>query len=168
MDALAERGVLFENAIAPSSWTLPSLASILSGLLPQHGADEGLPASPPFWNIPEILKRRGYETAGFNANTLYGQAAWGLAAGFETYGDYRNSIRYNLALTVAGRTLIQPAYEKLVRYDLFCRRSAQDVSDEVLQWNRSRSTKPFFLFVHYFEPHDSYLPLRPTIGDSGR
>jgi len=171
IDRLAARGALFENAIAPSSWTLPSHASIMSGLLPhQHGADEGLPASMPVWNIAEILKDRGYETAGFNSNTLYGQAAWGLSAGFETYDDYRGSLNYNLALTVAGRTLVQPVYERFVRYDVFCRRSAQDLSDSVLRWkgSRSRSTKPFFLFVHFFEPHDTYLPPAPYDRRFGR
>ncbi len=169
MDRLAARGVLFENAIAPSSWTLPSLASIMSGLLPhQHGADEGLPASPPFWNISEILRQRGYETAGFNGNTLYGQSAWGLGAGLDRYSDYSESLRYNLALTIAGRVVIQPAYEKLVRYDLFCRRSAGDLTDEALRWHRSQRGQPFFLFVHYFEPHDSYLPPAPYDRRFGR
>ncbi len=169
MDRLAARGVLFEQAIAPSSWTLPSHASILSGLLPhQHGADEGLPAAAEVWNLPEIMRRRGYETAGFNTNTLYGQAVWGLGHGFETYRDYRNSFRYNLALTMAGRLLLQPLYERWVRYDLFCRRSARDLTDAVLRWHAAKSPRPFFLFVHYFEPHDSYLPPPPHNRRFGR
>ena len=169
IDRLAARGVLFENAIAPSSWTLPSHASILNGLLPhQHGADEGLPASPAVRNLPEILNARGYETAGFNTNTLYGQAAWGLGHGFDTYRDYKDSFRYNLALTVAGRVLLQPVYERWVRYDLFCRRNAEDMTDAVLRWRARKRNRPFFLFVHYFEPHDSYLPPRPYDRRFGR
>ncbi len=159
MDRLASRGVLFENAIAPSSWTLPSHASILSGLLPhQHGEDVGLPAAAEVWNLPEILRKRGYETAGFNTNTLYGQAVWGLGHGFETYRDYKNSLRYNLALTMAGRILVQPLYQRWVRFDVFCRRNAQDLSEAVLSWHAAKSARPCFLFVHFFEPHDSYLP----------
>ena len=162
LDKLASQGVVFENAISSSSWTLPSFASMFTGLLPhQHGANVATPLDSGPRTLAEILQMRGYETAGFNANTYNGLAGWGIADGFETYRDVSSSPGHNLATTVVGRTLLQPAYQTLVRYDFFDRPDAEQVNQQVYRWYRRRSQRPYFLFVNYFDAHLPYSVPRP-------
>ena len=157
LDNLARRGVLFENVIAPSPWTLATHASLFTGLLPhQHGADWTIPLEPGPRTLAEVLKSQGYETAGFTANLYYGQGGWGMGRGFEVYEDDSFTLRNNLSVTLAGLTLAQPVYQHLVRYDLLSRRDARDLNREVFRWFHHRSTRPFFLFINYFDAHDPY------------
>lgn len=169
IDMLASRGVLFENAISAAPWTLPSTASMLTGLLPhQHGADSYRHIDPVRATIAEVLSRRGYETAGFNANYSYGQGAWGLAKGFDQYDGDRKTIPYNLSRTLVGRFLIQPLYEHFVRYDVFFRRDAQNLNDDVFRWLKNQSGQPFFLYVNYLDAHDPYWSEPPFDREFGK
>jgi len=162
LDRFARRGVLFENAIAPSSWTLASHASMFTGLLPhQHGAgyDVPMPAGPR--TLAEILHSRGYETAAFTSNFHYLERGWGLARGFETYEDNSISLRENLAQTFIGGSIIQPVYQNLVQYDYFNRRNAGDVNQNIFGWLKQRPRRPYFLFVNYLDAHEPYAAPRP-------
>lgn len=89
LDQVAANGVLFENAISPSSWTLPSHASMFTGLYPnQHGAEgfwDQLSADVP--TIPEELERRGYETGAFSGSPFF-TPRQGLGRGFNEFGDF--------------------------------------------------------------------------------
>lgn len=162
IDQLASRGVLFENAISAAPWTLPSTASIFTGLLPhQHGADSYRPMDTIRATIAEVLRKRGYETAGFNANYSYGQGAWGLAKGFDLYDGDRLTISYNLSRTLVGRLLIQPIYEHFIRYDVFFRRDAKSLNKDVFRWLDNQSGHPFFLYVNYLDAHDPYWSTPP-------
>jgi arylsulfatase A-like enzyme len=157
LDSFARRGVLFENAIAPSPWTLATHASLFTGLLPhQHGADWTIPLEPGPRTLAEILKSQGYETAGFTANLYYSQGSWGIGRGFEIYGDDSFTLRNNFSVTLSGLALAQPVYQHLVRYDLLSRRDARELNREVYRWFHHRSTRPFFLFINYFDAHDPY------------
>src|SRR2546430_1237807 len=103
LDRWARQGVVFDNAVSASSWTLASHASIFTGLLPhQHGADWGRPLDTSRWTLAQVLRSRGYETAGFTSNLEYGEAGWGLGQGFERYEDAKNSVLHNSAATLAG------------------------------------------------------------------
>ncbi len=162
LEEWARRGVVFDQAIAPSSWTLAAHASILTGLLPhQHGADWVVPLGAQPKTLAEILKSEGYETAGFTANLRYGQKGWGYAQGFDTYEDSSNSFRHNLAATMIGRWMIQPLYEETIRYELFERHNAKQLNQDILRWHRNRSARPYFLFVNYFDAHERYLAPAP-------
>ncbi|MEJ2010265.1 MAG: sulfatase-like hydrolase/transferase [Acidobacteriota bacterium] len=169
LDRFARTGVLFENAIAPTSWTLSSHASMFTGLLPQqHGADFVVPLSSNPWTLAEILRSQGYETAGIIANTGYLEKGWGVSQGFESYADYRSSIKHNLSQTLVGIALIQPLYQNLWSYDWFERRNAAELNQEVFQWLRHRPKRPYFLFVNYFDTHDPYLTVAPYNHRFGR
>ncbi|MCL5005008.1 MAG: sulfatase-like hydrolase/transferase [Acidobacteria bacterium] len=158
LDRFAQQGVLFENAIAATSWTLASHASIFTGLLPhQHGADWTVPLPRGPHTLAEILGSRGYETAGFTSNLRYCDKGWGIARGFEAYEDSSDSFRHNLAQTFLGEALIQPLYQDWCRYDLFDRRNAQELNASIFHWFRHRSKRPYFLFINYFDAHDPYL-----------
>jgi arylsulfatase A-like enzyme len=162
LDRLARRGVLFENAIASTSWTLASHASMFTGLLPhQHGADWAAPLPPGPRTLAEVLRSGGYATAGFAANFDYCQSGWGIARGFETYDDDSESLRRNLAGTLLGTALIQPAYQNFCRFDYLERQDARAINDEVFRWFRRRPDRPFFLFINYFDTHVPYLTQPP-------
>ncbi len=162
LDRLARAGVLFENAIAPTSWTLASHASMFTGLLPhQHGADWASPLPRDPGTLADVLRSRGYETAGFVANFNYCQRGWGISRGFETYVDDSESLRRNLAGTLLGTALIQPVYQHFCRFDYLERQDAREMNREVFGWLRRRSTRPFFLFLNYFDCHSPYLTEPP-------
>jgi len=157
LDRLAARGVLFENAIAATSWTLPSLASIFTGLLPhQSGANSFRVMNSGWATIGSVLGEHGYQTAGFNANIFYGQSGWGLGHGFGLYDDDPTSVRYNLARTLLGTAVIQPLYQRFGSYDAFFRRDAGELNADVFRWLRRPSHSPFYLYINYFDAHSPY------------
>ncbi|MGH9355127.1 MAG: sulfatase [Terriglobia bacterium] len=163
IDRLAARGVRFKNAVAASSWTLPSVASIFTGLLPhQHGADWGDAIASGPWTLAKILEAKGYETAGFNANPFYGLGGWRLNKGFGVYVDDSYAVRHNLAVTFIGQSALHALYNRLIRYNQFDHRTAADVNGDVIRWYRHRDpSQPFFLFINYMDAHRPYLPPAP-------
>src|SRR5512143_2675354 len=76
LDRLAERSVLYEQAISPAGWSLPSHASLFTGLYAsRHGADDQhkyLQPGPP--TLAEMLRSRGYQTLAFCENPYVGPA----------------------------------------------------------------------------------------------
>ena len=87
LDALAERGVLFERAYTPAPITLPSHASMLTGLYPRtHGVrDNGrFVLAPETVLVSEVLREAGWRTAAFVGSFVL-DARFGLDQGFETY-----------------------------------------------------------------------------------
>jgi arylsulfatase A-like enzyme len=162
LERLAQQGTLFENATAPSSWTLTSHSAIFTGLLPhQHGASWLYPLDSSVRTMAEVLASLGYETAGFNANIHYGQGMWGIAQGFETYRDDSSTLRHNFAATLIGRVVAQPLYQRLIRNDLMERRNAEQLNRQVIRWLKGSPQQPFFLFVNYLDAHHPYLPPPP-------
>lgn len=162
LDALARRGVLFENVIAPASWTLASHASIFTELLPhQHGANWAAPLHPGPLTLAQVLQSRGYSTAGFSSNRMYGLAGWGMDQGFETYGGDGAALRHQLRATLLGRQILQPLYEKFVQGEEFERLDARQINREVLGWLGRTHDHPFFLFINYYDAHGPYLAPSP-------
>ncbi len=139
IDALAGRSLLFEQAYAPSSWTLPSMASLWTGKLPsEHGVQSWTGAIPPDVPVlPEILKAQGYVTVGIVGNANL-SADLGFGRGFDLY--------------VEGRT--EP---KLARTGLPLYPSAGDMTDMAIDALDRLRDKRFFLYVHYMDPHSPYL-----------
>lgn len=94
LDRFAAESVLFEQAVAPAQWTVPSHASMLTGLYPTvHGVTQSshrLSAQRP--HLAEILQRSGYETIGFCNNPLVGILNNGLKRGFQTFYNYGGAI----------------------------------------------------------------------------
>ena len=169
LDQWAKRGVVFENAIAPAPWTLPSHASMFTGLLPhQHGADWAVPLDGSPWTLAEVLKSEGYDTVAFNANFGYGLKGWGYDQGFGLYADNIPSIRHNLVMTYWGRNLLDRFYKRLIRYEPIERRNAGELNKDIFSWLRRRPARPFFLFVNYYDAHEPYLPPAPYDEKFGR
>lgn len=161
LDALAQEGVLFTHAIAPSSWTLPTHASLFTGLEPhEHGAEwDGLGTQPV--TLAEWLAGRGYRTAGFVANTFYAHRRTGLARGFHRYEDIFGSPLDAAARTVFGRRILPRLAPRLGFHDLLGRKKASDINHRFLGWLDRRALQgdaPFFAFLNYFDVHMPYLP----------
>ena len=141
LDRIARDGVRFANAASVSSWTMPAHASILTGLEPaEHGLQTSLNALPESARtLGEILGDAGYETAGFVSH-VYMTERYGFGAGLAHFDD-----------TAAKRAPQTPV--------------SQTVVDRVLAWldgRRSRGDeRPFFLWVHLFDPHWDYIPPPP-------
>ncbi len=90
LDRFAAEGILFEQAISPAQWTIPSHGSLFTGLYPTAHqliqANQSLMADRP--HLAEILGQAGYETIGFCNNPLVGVLNNGLKRGFETFYNY--------------------------------------------------------------------------------
>ena len=161
LDKWVGKGVVFENAIAPTSWTLASHASMFTGSLPhQHGADWRTPLRTSRLTLADVLKAWGYETAGFTSNIAYGEAGWGMDDGFDLYEDNRRSLPHSLMEMKLGMRVLDPLYQRWLWPDYFERRDATRVNQDVLDWFQGRSPRPFFLFINYFDVHDPYLAPR--------
>lgn len=141
VDALARDAILFERAYSPAPLTMPSHASILTGLLPaDHGVRDNIgyrfdSASVPY--LPRLLKRHGYATgAAVSAYVLRGEG--GFADGFDFYED---SIERRPLAGVGGLL-----------------RDGRLTWGAISPWLKERGAEPFFLFFHLFEPHTPYEP----------
>jgi arylsulfatase A-like enzyme len=184
LDALAGRATVFEEAIAPSSWTLPSHASIFTGLHPQeHGADT-LPIAPgtavggtgragsdaapvaPLSEEAETLAEQvaqlGLHTGAICGNTSYLYHGFGLAQGFDTYVD---ELPTRIASRPAGLALarrfegyIQPLRRALTANEVAYLR-AGEVTRLALQYLQKRRDQRFFLFLNYMDAHFPFCPV---------
>ncbi|HLA79320.1 MAG TPA: sulfatase-like hydrolase/transferase [Vicinamibacteria bacterium] len=136
-DRLAREGFRFRSAVAPVPLTLPSHASILSGLLPlRHGVhDNGqlFPQSLP--TLATHLRALGYRTAAFVSGYPL-QRTFGLDHGFTTYDD-------SLPHGKEG----------------WVERRAHQTTAAALAWLKT-ARAPWFVWVHYYDPHDPYDPPR--------
>ena len=157
IDSLAERGVLFEDAVTSVPLTLPSHATILTGLSPRdHGVRENgkYRLSDDNTTLAEVLGSHGYDTAAFIGCFVL-DARFGLDQGFDTY---------DFEVTPEGSRPDMPDYNE---------RSATAVTDAAIHWLEERGSRgpdaPFFIWVHYFDPHLPYRsPLEHTSRFAGR
>ncbi len=157
LDQIAREGVLYENAFAPDVWTLPVMASVFTGQLPyQHGATFSNPRlASELPTLASMLTQQGYATAAVSCSSWISQATE-LARGFT---NFREAYRLFSTSTKTPLSLINRLYAKYVfrRYD----KGARRVNRITKHWLQRELTPPFFLFLHYLEPHYPYLPPRP-------
>ncbi len=144
LDAFRRDAVLFENAYSHVPLTLPSHATIFTGLLPpQNGVRDNLgyalSAGPP--TLAAYLKARGYAT-GAAVSSIVLSHATGISRGFDFYED-------NVEPTKAGQTLSR------------VQRHGNETAALLEDWIGPRADAPFFAFLHLFEPHSPYEPPEP-------
>lgn len=164
LDRFAARGVVFDRAIAPSSWTLTTHLSAFSGLMPSEMTglgrldyDNPLPHDRPV--LSEVFAGRGYVTAGFVANQYFASREFGLDRGFARYEDYPVSIGSLILSTAPGRRIsINGRVRRLLDYhDLVGRKRADRITDDFLTWQASHGDRPFFAFLNYYDAHEPYV-----------
>lgn len=132
MAKLAAEGTLFEAAMSPMQMTRPSHYSLFTSLYPRdHGVvNNKISLEPEFETLAEVFAEHGYETAGFVGVTLLGPRS-GAERGFEHFDFPQNS-----------RT-----------------RTAESIVNAASQWLETRDrSRPYFLWVHLFDPHTPYAP----------
>lgn len=154
MSAMAREGVLFESAVSQASWTLPALASIHSSKYPSsHGALHArTKLGGDALTIAEALKKRGYETVGVVAHKFAGRRH-GLAQGFDVFDQ---TLRRRSERRVTSRKLFERAAKRMRSlYPVAARRGARGKG--TAGKGGSSGEKPFFLWVHFFDPHYHYV-----------
>ncbi len=163
IEAWARGGVVFDRAVATTSWTLPSHASLFTG----RGADElnanwETPLDTRFPTLAEVLESRGYRTAGFVGNVVLCSYESGLTRGFQRYEDYPVSWGTLVNSTALGRALLDdPRFRRLLGwYETPWRKPAPGLTASLLHWIDGHRDRPFFAFVNYFDAHNPYLPPR--------
>jgi arylsulfatase A-like enzyme len=160
-DRIAKQGVLFENAYAASSWTLPSHASLLTGRHLYEHADSREYYDGRFPNIAEALRSDGYRTGAFSANTFFFCRGFGFGRGFLHFEDYFSSLADTVMRTFYGRKFVTSVLFPLGYNDIPGRKRAQEVNREFFRWVDRAPGKPFFAFLNYYDVHDPYRPPQP-------
>lgn len=145
LDALSRETVVFDRAMAQSSWCLPNYASLFTGHLPEvHGLYTNLPREVPEAigpNLAERLKQAGYDTAAFTGG-VYFLPPWALSQGFDTFV---NSFSTAAASPAPIRQSIPAA----------------------LSWIKERRDRPFFLYMTADDLHAPYQSKEPERYDPG-
>ena len=146
IDAFSREGILFERVVTSMSTTLPAHASLFTSSYP---ARNGVLANYNVWNQPaptdhedlrsvtQLFQAEGYQTAGFVSVFHLGYGS-GVDAGFDSFDGVRGNIG-----STKGRGL---------------ERSADVTTERALNWLEYSSREPFFLWIHYFDPHSPYWP----------
>ena len=146
LEALAARGVLFTHATAQVPLTLPSHACIMTGSYPpvHKLRDMGgfvLDKSHP--TIASITQAAGFSTAAFVGSRVLAKH-FGISQGFDTYDDDMGAEKEDGRLPGA-----------------FPERRAGVVTDRTLDWLKQNGPRKFFLWAHYYDPHQPYDPPEP-------
>jgi choline-sulfatase len=153
LERLAREGALVEKAYAPTATTAPSHASLFTSRYPlEHGVvRNGLVLGQEHVTLTEALRTAGYQTAAFVSSFVL-KNRFGLSQGFETYQS---------KFDTAGQTAATGWWEGVEVKTGFDRR-ADATTDLALAWlDRRGGERPFFLWVHYFDPHHPYSPPPP-------
>lgn len=156
LEVFANEAVKFDRAISAAPWTVPSHASMFTGMYPsKHGAHHSGnkycdPLSGANLTIAEILGAVGYNTVCIAANNAGLSRGFGLHQGFQMYFD---------ALPAASSLMWGKLVESLPEdfHNKYLRpndvRLSSDLDPMAYQWLDKHSKDPFFLFINYMEPH---------------
>lgn len=138
IDRIAAEGVRYDNAYTSAPWTLPAFASLMTSTRPwEHGAvNDYLAPRRDLPTLARLLRSAGYETAAFVSH-IYTSSTYGFDDGFDRFEDFGIAEDY--------------------AFDQGREPRAEQVVGEAVRWLRGRDrSRPFFLWVHLFDPHWSY------------
>ncbi|HYN08775.1 MAG TPA: sulfatase [Vicinamibacterales bacterium] len=163
IDRMAHEGALFEQGFSTSSYTLPSHASILTGLYSyQHGVEWG---SSHHWvkhaTLPELLQARGYRTGAFSGNTFWFTREHGFGQGFLHFDDFFHSFADMALRTGYGKLVARQVLWRVGYEDIPARKRATTTNQQVLRWLAHDQSHPFFVTINYMDVHDPYIPPQP-------
>jgi choline-sulfatase len=148
LDSLAHQAAVFTRAYSQVPLTTPSHATMLTGTYPQfnHVSDLGSPLGKDLPYLPDIVRQHGYRTAAFVGSQVLdakSAAAPGFDRGFETY---------DAPFHIRGQG--EDRYHSLERRGM-------EVVDRALAWLKQHPRDRFFLWLHFYDPHDPYDPPPP-------
>lgn len=144
IDRLAAQGIRFERAYATAPLTLPSHCTVFTGTYPMfHGVrdNSGYVLSDRRHTLAELFKDEGYSTGAF-VGAFVLDSKFGLQQGFDRYFDDFDLARFES---------VSPGY---------IQRTGDEVVREALSW-LAAAPRPFFAWVHLYDPHDPYTPPQP-------
>ena len=161
---------LYDMAFAPGTWTLPSHASLFTGLLPsQHNAHEGVmyreegtvrrPRLKAEETLAELAKRNGYRTAAVLSNTVSLRAA-GMRRGFDWAFKPLQERRFELLGERLRHRLIPMVYDYVSKPGP----NVYRINELILQYMDSVGDAPFLIVGNYAEAHIPYAPRPPFSG----
>jgi arylsulfatase A-like enzyme len=153
IDQVAKEGVLFENVVAASNWTVPSHMSLLTSLYPSaHGVEnesmclgEGVPT------LAQVLENHGYTTAAFVTGDMLNHG-YGFQRGFQLYDDFTAKLMCKMNL------FEDHAANKAGLNDV---PTDHVITNLAALWLRQHRQEKFFLFLHYWDCHADYIPPPP-------
>lgn len=165
IDRLAEDGIIFKNGFSASPWTLPSFASIMTGLPTSiHTTTRVVSILPDtLTTLAEVMKDNNYLTAAIGHNTFL-SPKHKISQGFQEYNFTPkpfHMIGYSFGAKILGKMFLKPYY------------STTELTNMAMEWFNKNHSNDFFFWLHYFDPHipysppDEYLPdkiLCPSIG----
>jgi arylsulfatase A-like enzyme len=164
LTAFAAGGVVFDQAIATAPYTLPTHASLFTGLWAhQFTASWEIPLDGSMPTLAEALGRRGYRTGAFSANHIFVTWEHGLLRGFAHGEDYvfsRGELARSSALIKWLLSFVRLRVP-IGWYDNPGRRRASNIRTSFLDWLDQDRTRPFFAFLNVFDAHGPYLPPAP-------
>lgn len=149
IDSFANDGTLFRNAVAHVPLTLPSHTTLMTGLLPARNGvrdNHGYRLKQSIPTMASLFKDRGYKTAAFVSSVILDHR-FGLDHGFETYNDF---------IQFGSQQSVNPQNERI----------ASATAVEAANWLESNQQNPYFLFVHFYDPHAKYDPPEPYKSNS--
>ncbi|MCP4572910.1 MAG: sulfatase-like hydrolase/transferase [bacterium] len=154
LEEFAREGTVFLEAYSSAPATAPSHATLFTSLSPltHRVVKNAITLGEHQVTLAEMLRDRGYRTAAVLSSFVM-NAKFGLDQGFDHYDD---------DLPALGSSIRQVEWEGEKVIGGFDRR-ATETTDRAVDWltNERPADAPFFLFVHYFDPHDPYKPPPP-------
>jgi arylsulfatase A-like enzyme len=162
---LAEEGILFEQAFTDVTWTVPAMSSVMTGQYPTvHGVrtwDDYLPEEQT--TLAELLNGHGYKTVAIVGSYALDRR-FGLSQGFEKYDDamstplmLRGKGEADEQDRLARSSNKQATWQQTRMYNDAYRPDDQ-VADRAIACLDSPQGSPFFLWVHFFGPHEKGMP----------
>lgn len=174
-DRLAHEGVLFEHAFCDVPWTTPSMASVMTG---HYATVHGVRSSfnrlgPEAVTLAEILQAAGIQTAAIVGSYPLA-AVFGFNQGFGLFDDQFSAplLPDDLPAAAAAAGAVTPVPDRFsdnpVEMQRFLLEKASHdayrpdhvVSERALRWLHTERREPFFLWLHYFGPHEKPQPAR--------
>lgn len=150
LETLASQGVRFDAAYAPASTTAPSHASLFTSLYPptHRVVKNGRVLADEHETLAEVLSRWGYQ-CGAVVSSYVMHKKFNYDQGFDSWNDDFSQADSPVGITVWEGGQVEGKFYGL----------ADDTTRRAVDWLEARdASQPFFLFVHYYDPHDPYAP----------
>jgi arylsulfatase A-like enzyme len=165
IDRLAGEGTVFRHANSTSSWTLPGHYAMLTGLPDElhNMVDDRVRPDPKIRTMAQYLQERGYATGGFFSGP-YLHRFFGFHRGFDMYESCMKEETVYDVMAFKGPELSPDALKEetaLKEMKSHLEVTSREVTQKSLFFARTRRAKPLFLFLHYFDVHNDYIPPPP-------
>lgn len=161
LDSIAAEGTRFEDPVAPAAWTKPSTGTILTGLYPsRHGAlyhGSELHTPQGCTTLAEAFREAGYVTGGFVSNPNV-KKIFKFDRGFQEFFD--SPVEDTVPMSTMRNSAFGQLLTNLTRHQFNWKyeNDIREINSHALPWLDANHKRPFFLYLHYIDPHEPYSP----------